>query len=168
MAASPPIAMLREARLTFGGRPLFSDIGFAIGRGERVALVGANGSGKSTILRLLAGIMDLDGGTRFIQPGLSVGVLAQEPDFTGFASLADFVAADGAATSPGGGTARPAGARWRPQPGGTFRRRGPARRPGARTRPAIPICFCWTSPPTISICPPSNGWKNCCWDFPAR
>ena len=97
MAASPPIAMLREARLTFGGRPLFSDIGFAIGRGERVALVGANGSGKSTILRLLAGIMDLDGGTRFIQPGLAVGVLAQEPDFTGFASLADFVAADGAA-----------------------------------------------------------------------
>jgi len=96
MAASPPIAMLREARLTFGGRPLFSDIGFAIGRGERVALVGANGSGKSTILRLLAGIMDLDGGTRFIQPGLAVGVLAQEPDFTGFASLADFVAADGA------------------------------------------------------------------------
>jgi ABC transport system ATP-binding/permease protein len=97
MAASPPIAMLREARLTFGGRPLFSDIGFAIGRGERVALVGANGSGKSTILRLLAGIMDLDGGTRFIQPGLAVGVLAQEPDFTGFANLADFVAADGAA-----------------------------------------------------------------------
>jgi len=96
MAASPPIALLREARLTFGGRPLFSDIGFAIARGERVALVGANGSGKSTILRVLAGQMDLDGGTRFIQPGLSVGVLAQEPDFTGFRSLADFVAADGA------------------------------------------------------------------------
>jgi ATP-binding cassette subfamily F protein uup len=96
MAASPPIALLREARLTFGGRPLFSDIGFAIARGERVALVGANGSGKSTILRVLARQMDLDGGTRFIQPGLSVGVLAQEPDFTGFPSLADFVARDGA------------------------------------------------------------------------
>jgi ATP-binding cassette subfamily F protein uup len=96
MAASPPIALLREARLTFGGRPLFSGIGFAIARGERVALVGANGSGKSTILRVLAGQMDLDGGTRFIQPGLSVGVLAQEPDFAGFRSLADFVAADGA------------------------------------------------------------------------
>jgi ABC transport system ATP-binding/permease protein len=96
MAASPPIAMLREARLTFGGRPLFSDIGLAVARGERVALVGANGSGKSTILRVLAGIMELDGGTRFVQPGLSVGVLAQEPDFSGFASLADFVAADGA------------------------------------------------------------------------
>lgn len=95
MPASPPIAALRGARLTFGGRPLFSDIDFGIGRGERVALVGANGSGKSTILKLLAGAMELDGGSRFLQPGVRVGLLAQEPDFAGFASLADFVAADG-------------------------------------------------------------------------
>ncbi len=88
--------MLREARLTFGGRPLFSDIGLAVARGERVALVGANGSGKSTVLRVLAGSMELDGGTRFVQPGLSLGVLAQEPDFSGHGSLADFVAAGGA------------------------------------------------------------------------
>jgi len=96
MPASPPIAALRGARLTFGGRPLFADIDLGIGRGERVALVGANGSGKSTILKILAGTMEIDAGSRFLQPGLRVGVLAQEPEFGGFASLADFVAADGA------------------------------------------------------------------------
>ncbi|HEY2112544.1 MAG TPA: ATP-binding cassette domain-containing protein [Dongiaceae bacterium] len=96
MPASPPIAALRGARLTFGGRPLFADIDLGIGRGERVALVGANGSGKSTILKILAGSMEIDAGNRFLQPGLRVGVLAQEPEFGGFASLVDFVAADGA------------------------------------------------------------------------
>ena len=96
MPASPPIAALRGARLTFGGRPLFADIDLGIGRGERVALVGANGSGKSTILKILAVSMEIDAGSRFLQPGLRVGVLAQEPDFGRFATVADFVAADGA------------------------------------------------------------------------
>src|ERR1700758_1946580 len=98
MPASPPIAALRGARLTFGGRPLFADIDLGIGRGERVAVVGASVPGKSTIRTPLAGSMEVDAGSRFLQPGLGIGLLAQEPDFTSFASLADFVGADGAET----------------------------------------------------------------------
>src|SRR5262249_1310161 len=40
--------------------------------------------------------MELDAGMRFLQPGVRVGLLAQEPDFRGFAHLVDFVGADGA------------------------------------------------------------------------
>ncbi|MBL8708596.1 MAG: ABC-F family ATP-binding cassette domain-containing protein [Rhodospirillaceae bacterium] len=93
MPPAPPVIALRDAAITFGGRPLFSGITLTLGRGERVALVGANGSGKSTILKALSGQMELDAGTRFLQPGTRIGYLSQSPDLGGRGSVADFVAA---------------------------------------------------------------------------
>ncbi len=57
-----PLIALRDASVTFGGKPLFAGITLSLGRGERVALVGANGAGKSTILKALSGKIELDGG----------------------------------------------------------------------------------------------------------
>lgn len=93
MPPAPPLVALRDAAITFGGKPLFSGITLTLGRGERVALVGANGSGKSTILKALAGQIDLDGGIRFLQPGTRIGYLSQNPDLSRGGTVAAFVAA---------------------------------------------------------------------------
>ncbi|QJE72276.1 ATP-binding cassette domain-containing protein [Aerophototrophica crusticola] len=93
MAASPPLAGLTGASVSMGATTLFRDVTFTIGRGDKVCLVGRNGSGKSTLLKCLAGEVEVDAGERFVQPGARIAHLAQEPDFTGHATVADFVAA---------------------------------------------------------------------------
>ena len=92
--ASPPLLTLTDASLSFGGAPLFSGAELAIGPGERLAVVGRNGSGKSTLLRIAAGLIEPDTGERFVQPGASIAYLAQDPDFSEFATLGAFAKAD--------------------------------------------------------------------------
>jgi ATP-binding cassette subfamily F protein uup len=64
----------------------------AIARGDRACLVGRNGGGKSTLLRILAGVADLDGGERFQQPGTRIAYMPQEPVFDPRLTAAAFVA----------------------------------------------------------------------------
>ncbi|RVU38591.1 ATP-binding cassette domain-containing protein [Hwanghaeella grinnelliae] len=90
---SPPILHLRDIHITFGGTPLLTGAELAVEEGARVCLVGRNGSGKSTLLKVAAGLLDPDGGEVFRQPGTTVAFLPQEPDFTGYATAYDYVAA---------------------------------------------------------------------------
>jgi ATP-binding cassette subfamily F protein uup len=83
---------LREVRLGFGGAPLFDGVSVAIGRGDRTCLVGRNGSGKSTLLKALAGVVEPDSGERFMQPGLRLGWLPQDPVLPTDESVAQYVA----------------------------------------------------------------------------
>ena len=92
MAVSPPLVALREATLTYGGRPTFSDASVAVARGERICLVGRNGSGKSTLLKALAGLIELDHGERFLQPGAHVTYMPQDPVFDPAMTIAEHVA----------------------------------------------------------------------------
>ncbi|MQP66058.1 ATP-binding cassette domain-containing protein [Niveispirillum sp. SYP-B3756] len=89
---NPALVGLAGASVHMGATVLFENIDVAVSRGEKICLVGRNGSGKSTLMKALAGIIDVDKGERFIQPGARVAHLAQEPDFTGFATVAEFVA----------------------------------------------------------------------------
>ncbi|MCI4661902.1 MAG: ATP-binding cassette domain-containing protein [Neomegalonema sp.] len=92
--AEPPLLTLTDITLSWGGNALFSGVTLAAGRGERAALVGRNGSGKSTLLKIMAGLVAADSGERFVQPGAKISYLPQEPDLSGFATLADYAAAE--------------------------------------------------------------------------
>ena len=75
----PPLLSLRDATLTFGGKPLFENLSMNIYEGMRASLVGKNGCGKSTLLKILNKDMEIDGGEYFLQPGIKVGYLPQDP-----------------------------------------------------------------------------------------
>src|SRR5262249_23317413 len=73
----------------FDEGPLFEDIGFELYSGERVGLVGANGVGKTTLLRLLAGLDQADDGQVRLQAGARVALLEQQPKFAPGRTLFD-------------------------------------------------------------------------------
>ncbi|MHC5353407.1 ABC-F family ATP-binding cassette domain-containing protein [Myroides sp. LJL115] len=67
--------------VSFSGEYLFESVTFRIGAGDRVGLVGKNGAGKSTMLKLLSGEMEADTGGIAFEKDLSIGFLRQDIDF---------------------------------------------------------------------------------------
>ncbi|MEQ9519688.1 MAG: ATP-binding cassette domain-containing protein [Parvibaculum sp.] len=90
---APPLLTLQDIHLTFGGTALLTGADLTVETGARLCLVGRNGSGKSTLLKIAAGIVEADKGRRFVQPGATLRYLAQEPDFSGYETVRDFVKA---------------------------------------------------------------------------
>jgi len=77
--------------LAFGSRPLLDGVSLAIEAGERVCLVGRNGEGKSSLLRLVQGVTQPDAGTVWIRPGAHVAHLAQDAVDQSDATVAEVV-----------------------------------------------------------------------------
>ena len=90
--AEPPLLALAGIRYHLGDQTILDGVDLGVAPGERLCLVGRNGAGKSTLLRILAGAPIFDDGTRFVQPGATVATLPQEPDFSGHATVAGYVA----------------------------------------------------------------------------
>ena len=84
---------LQGIKLTFGGKPVLEGAELMLHGDDRMCLVGRNGSGKSTLLKIAAGLVEPDDGTRWMQPGTTIRYLPQEPDFTGFKTVLDYVEA---------------------------------------------------------------------------
>jgi ATP-binding cassette subfamily F protein uup len=83
-----PLLTLDRLSLAFGHLPLFEDASLRIEPGERICLIGRNGSGKSTFLKIVSGDLPPDTGSVWREPGLRVARLDQ--DASGFSSAPPF------------------------------------------------------------------------------
>lgn len=66
---------------SFGEKVLFKDISFGIDEGDKIGIIGVNGTGKSTLLKIIAGIESQDSGIITTVKGLKIGYLPQMPEF---------------------------------------------------------------------------------------
>ncbi len=72
------ILSIKEAMVRFNEKPIFESLTFNIHKGSRIALVGKNGVGKSTLMNVITGIQGLDDGERWEDVGVSIGYLKQD------------------------------------------------------------------------------------------
>ena len=70
-----------QAHLAWGDKPLLDSVDLTVEEGQRIGLIGRNGTGKSSLMKVLAGLEKLDDGTLHIQNGLNAVYVEQEPFF---------------------------------------------------------------------------------------
>ena len=70
---------LQAAELAFGDQPLLDHADLTVADGERIGIIGRNGTGKSSLLRVIAGADKLDDGTKTVMDGLGIAYVEQEP-----------------------------------------------------------------------------------------
>ncbi|MGI9274373.1 MAG: ATP-binding cassette ATPase Uup [Endozoicomonas sp.] len=73
-----PLLRFDNTSLAYGDMPLLDNADFQIRKGERVCLLGRNGAGKSTMMKLVSGQIDSDDGSIWKKPGLKIGILNQD------------------------------------------------------------------------------------------
>ncbi|QBE62535.1 ATP-binding cassette domain-containing protein [Pseudoduganella lutea] len=87
------VISLTSAQLAFGHHALLDHAEFSLDAGERVGLIGRNGTGKSSLLKILFGQQKLDDGLLVMQQGLRIAYVEQEPQFDPAMEVFDVVAA---------------------------------------------------------------------------
>ncbi|ACY18532.1 ABC-F family ATP-binding cassette domain-containing protein [Haliangium ochraceum] len=83
--------VLEDVALLFGSRVIFENLGMRLDESDRIGLVGPNGSGKTSLLRIMAGQQEIDRGNLTHARGVRVGYLPQELAVAGGTGLLDFI-----------------------------------------------------------------------------
>lgn len=84
-----PYLQVEDLTKSYGDRMLFDSVTFGVNEGDKIGLIAKNGTGKSTLLRILSGAEAPDSGSVTFRNGLRVGFLAQMPEFETGKSILD-------------------------------------------------------------------------------
>ena len=96
MLGAMALLTLRDAGLAYGLQPLLDGADLTVGEGERIGLIGRNGTGKSSLLKILAGEGALDDGDIERRDGLAIVLVEQEPQLPVAATLRESLVRRGA------------------------------------------------------------------------
>lgn len=86
-----PIFYIKNGNLSFADRIILSGIELYISPGDRVCLVGKNGCGKSSLMKIIGGVQELDIGKPFKNPGIEIGYLKQDMKSLHSGKIYDFI-----------------------------------------------------------------------------
>ena len=86
------ILNIEHVSKVFGEKIIFDDVSYGIHQGDKIGIIGINGTGKTTILKIIAGLEEPDEGQVIMQNGLRITYLPQNPEFPPNATLLDYVA----------------------------------------------------------------------------
>ena len=86
-----PIFYIKEGNLSFADKKILSELELYVSRGDRICLVGRNGCGKSSLMKIIDGEYELDTGELFQDPAIKIGYLKQDMKLLPKGKIYDFV-----------------------------------------------------------------------------
>ena len=151
--------------INFGSRQLLDDVNLYLNEGDKIGVIGINGTGKSTFLKVLSGALEPDGGTIARNPNVQISFLSQNPDMDPDATALEQVflhyPAEFRQLNEYEAKAmldRLGIPDWN-QPVSTL---SGGQRKRRRCSPGPATCWCWTSPPTTWTVRWWPGWRSGC------